>query len=159
MLAAHGWEFAAVALIVALVRPLVSGTGTALLHNTILPNFGTMIRWRAHRHVLRQPVGWFEGDFAGRIANRIMQTPPAAGDAVFQTFDAMAFGSVTVLGAGILLADADPRLLVPLVVWFGCYALLVRWTIRHAGPPPRPAPTPAAPSPAGWSMPIPTSIR
>jgi ATP-binding cassette, subfamily B, multidrug efflux pump len=35
-----------------------------------------MIRWRAHRHVLRQPVGWFESDFAGRIANRIMQTPP-----------------------------------------------------------------------------------
>jgi len=134
VLASHGWEFVTVALIIALVRPMISGTGTALLHNTILPNFGTMIRWRAHRHVLRQPVGWFEGDFAGRIANRIMQTPPAAGDAVFQTFDAMAFGSVTVIGAGILLADADPRLLVPLVIWFGCYALLVRWTIRHAGP-------------------------
>ena len=134
VLASHGWEFVIVALIIALIRPLVSGAGTALLHNTILPNFGTMIRWRAHRHVLRQPVGWFEGDFAGRIANRIMQTPPAAGDAVFQTFDAMAFGSVTVLGAGILLADADPRLLVPLVAWFAAYGLLVRWTIRHAGP-------------------------
>jgi ATP-binding cassette, subfamily B, multidrug efflux pump len=72
----------------------------ALLHNTILPNFGTMIRWRAHAHVLRQPVGWFEGDFAGRIANRIMQTPPAAGDAVFQTFDAVAFAVVTIIGAG-----------------------------------------------------------
>ncbi len=71
----------------------------ALLHNTILPNFGTMIRWRAHRHVLRQPVGWFESDFAGRIANRIMQTPPAAGDAVFQTFDAVAFAIVTIIGA------------------------------------------------------------
>ncbi len=134
VLADHWVEFTVVALIIALIRPLISGTGTALLHNTILPNFGTMIRWRAHRHVLRQPVGWFEGDFAGRIANRIMQTPPAAGDAVFQTFDAMAFGLVTVLGAGILLADADPRLLVPLVIWFALYALLVRWTIRNAGP-------------------------
>ena len=134
VLAAHGWEFLAVALVVALVRPLVSGTGAALLHNTILPNFGTMIRWRAHTHVLRQPVGWFEGDFAGRIANRLMQTPPAAGDAVFQTFDAMSFGIVTVIGAGILLADADPWLVLPLVVWFAGYAWLVRWTIRHAGP-------------------------
>src|SRR5690606_25564562 len=87
-----------------------------------------------HRHVLRQPVGWFEGDFAGRIANRIMQAPPAAGDAVFQTFDAMAFGAVTFIGAGILLADVDLRLLIPLLIWFTCYALLVRWTIRHAGP-------------------------
>ncbi len=106
----------------------------ALLHNTILPNFGTMIRWRAHRHVLRQPVGWFENDFAGRLANRIMQTPPAAADAVFQTFDAIAFAVVTIIGAGIMLADADPRLLLPLVIWFALYAALVRWTLRRAGP-------------------------
>jgi ATP-binding cassette subfamily B multidrug efflux pump len=84
--------------------------------------------------VLRQPVGWFESDFAGRIANRIMQTPPAAGDAVFQTFDAVAFASVTVVGAGIMLAEADTRLLLPLVVWFIAYAALVRWTVRRAGP-------------------------
>jgi len=134
VLAAHGLEFLLVALAVAVLRPLVAGTGAALLHNSILPNFGTMIRWRAHRHVLRQPVGWFEGDFAGRIANRVMATPPAAGDAVFQTFDAMAFGLITVIGAGILLADADPRLLIPLVVWFAAYGWLVRWTIRNAGP-------------------------
>ena len=59
------------------LRPALNGLNSALLHNTILPNFGTLIRWRAHSHVLRQPVGWFESDFAGRLANRIMQTPPA----------------------------------------------------------------------------------
>ena len=134
VIATHWPEFLAVTLVIALLRPVISGAGTALLHNTILPNFGTMIRWRAHRHVLRQPVGWFESDFAGRIANRIMQAPPAAGDAVFQTFDAMSFGLVTVIGAALLLADADPRLVLPLLVWLGLYGLLVRWTIRHAGP-------------------------
>jgi ATP-binding cassette subfamily B multidrug efflux pump len=132
--ASHGAEMLWVALAVLILRPLVAGADVALLHNTILPNFGTMIRWRAHRHVLRQPVGWFESDFAGRIANRIMQTPPAAGDAVFQTFDAMAFAIVTVIGAGIMLAGADPRLLLPLVVWFALYALLVRWTLHRVGP-------------------------
>ena len=132
--AEHGVEIAAVGLAVLLLRPILLVANVALLHNAILPNFGTMIRWRAHGHVLRQPVGWFESDFAGRLANRIMQTPPAAGDAVFQTFDAMAFASVTVVGAGILLAEADPRLLVPLVVWFALYLALVRWTVRRAGP-------------------------
>ncbi len=132
--AGHGTEIILVALFVLILRPLIMVVDVALLHNTILPNFGTMIRWRAHAHVIRQPVGWFESDFAGRIANRIMQTPPAAGDAVFQTFDAVAFASVTVVGAGIMLADADPRLLVPLLIWFAFYAWLVRWTIRHAGP-------------------------
>jgi ATP-binding cassette subfamily B multidrug efflux pump len=130
----YGTEVVAVALAVLILRPVLLVGNVALLHNTILPNFGTMIRWRSHAHVIRQPVGWFESDFAGRIANRIMQTPPAAGDAVFQTFDAMAFASVTVVGAGIMLAQADPRLLVPLVVWFVLYAALVRWTVRYAGP-------------------------
>ncbi len=132
--ASHGAEMIGVALAVLILRPILLVANVALLHNTILPNFGTMIRWRAHRHVIRQPVGWFESDFAGRIANRIMQTPPAAGDAVFQVFDAMAFASVTVVGAGIMLADADLRLLVPLVIWFVLYAALVRWTVRRAGP-------------------------
>lgn len=132
--AAHGAELVGVALAVLILRPLLLVGNIALLHNTILPNFGTMIRWRAHAHVIRQPVGWFESDFAGRIANRIMQTPPAAGDAVFQTFDAVAFASVTVVGAGIMLADADPRLLLPLVVWFVLYMALVRWTVLRAGP-------------------------
>ncbi len=75
----YGTELILAALFVLIVRPLISGIDVALLHNTILPNFGTLIRWRSHRHVLRQSVGWFENDFAGRIANRIMQTPPAAG--------------------------------------------------------------------------------
>ncbi|MGV8949656.1 MAG: ABC transporter ATP-binding protein [Cypionkella sp.] len=132
--ASHGVEFISVALIVLILRPLVGGTGVALLHNTILPNFGTMMRWRAHRHVLRQPVGWFESDFAGRIANRIMQAPPAAGEAVFQTFDAVAFASTTLIGAAIMLAGADPRLLLPLVLWFVGYVALMRWTIGRAGP-------------------------
>ena len=130
----HGTEIMLVAVAVLLVRPVLMVGNVALLHNAILPNFGTMIRWRAHSHVIRQPVGWFESDFAGRIANRIMQTPPAAGDAVFQTFDAMAFASVTVVGAGIMLAEADPRLVVPLVVWFAIYVYLVHWTVRRAGP-------------------------
>ncbi|MDP3377489.1 MAG: hypothetical protein Q8S53_03925, partial [Brevundimonas sp.] len=56
--AAHGTEVLGVALAVLILRPLLLVGNIALLHNTILPNFGTMIRWRAHAHVIRQPVGW-----------------------------------------------------------------------------------------------------
>ncbi|NTT87051.1 ABC transporter ATP-binding protein [Tabrizicola fusiformis] len=132
--ASHWAEVLGVAFVVLVIRPAVGVTGVALLHNTILTNFGTMMRWRAHAHVLRQPVGWFESDFAGRIANRIMQAPPAAGEAVFQTFDAVAFASTTLVGAAIMLAGSDPRLLVPLILWFAGYIALMRWTVRRAGP-------------------------
>ncbi|MFO1201877.1 MAG: ABC transporter ATP-binding protein [Tabrizicola sp.] len=133
-LTAHWVEICVVAFVVVFVRPLVAGGAVGLLHNTILTNFGTMMRWRAHRHVLRQPVGWFESDFAGRIANRIMQAPPAAGDAVFQVFDMAAFACTTFVGALLMLADADPRLMIPLLLWLVGYIALMRWTIRRAGP-------------------------
>ena len=134
VLARHGTELLAVAAFILLLRPALQAAHVLLLNNAILPNFGTQLRWRAHRHVLRQSVGWFENDFAGRIANRIMQTPPAAGEVVFQIFDAITFALAYVVGAAVLLWDADPRLLLPLLGWFALYAALMRWTVRRIGP-------------------------
>jgi len=130
----YGLEVILVALFILFLRPFLQAIDVLILNNAILPNFGTLIRWRAHKHVLRQSVGWFENDFAGRIANRIMQTPPAAGEAVFQVFDAIAFSLAYIIGAAFLLSGADPRLMLPLLVWFGLYVLLVRWTMQRVGP-------------------------
>ena len=130
----HGTEMIVVALFLLLLRPLIQMIDVGLLNNAILPNFGTLIRWRSHSHVLRQSVGWFENDFAGRIANRIMQTPPAAGEAVFQVFDAMTYATAYVIGAFIILSDSDPRLALPLVAWLIFYGFLVHWTVKRVGP-------------------------
>ncbi|MBE1286000.1 MAG: ATP-binding cassette domain-containing protein [Rhodobacteraceae bacterium] len=130
----YGTELIALAVFVVLLRPALQLADVLLLNNTILPNFGTLIRWRSHKHVLRQSVGWFENDFAGRIANRIMQTPPAAGEVVFQVFDAITFSIAYLVGAAVLLFAADARLLLPLVIWFVLYGLLISWTIKRVGP-------------------------
>ncbi|MFC2969962.1 ABC transporter ATP-binding protein [Acidimangrovimonas pyrenivorans] len=132
--ASYGTELILAAVFLLFIRPVLQAFDVALLNNAVLPNFGTLIRWRAHRHVLRQSVGWFENDFAGRIANRIMQTPPAAGDAIFQVFDAITFSVSYFVGAVVLLAHADARLALPLLGWLALYLLLVRWTIRRVGP-------------------------
>jgi ATP-binding cassette subfamily B multidrug efflux pump len=130
----NGLEMALVALFLLILRPVIQLVDVGLLNNAIMPNFGTLIRWRAHSHVLRQSVGWFEDDFAGRIANRIMQTPPAAGEAVFQLFDALTYAVAYVIGAMILLSDADAALVLPLLAWLFFYGMLVRWTVRRVGP-------------------------
>jgi ATP-binding cassette subfamily B multidrug efflux pump len=130
----HGLELLLAASFILILRPVLQALDVLLLNNAILPNFGTLIRWRAHAHVLRQSVGWFENDFAGRIANRIMQTPPAAGEAVFQVFDALSFALAYILGAAVLLMGADPRLVLPLLIWFVLYLGLIRWTITRVGP-------------------------
>ncbi|MDJ0826343.1 MAG: ABC transporter ATP-binding protein [Rhodobacter sp.] len=130
----YGTELILAALFILLIRPVIQFIDVALLNNGIMPNFGTLIRWRAHSQVLRQSVGWFENDFAGRIANRIMQTPPAAGEAIFQVFDAITFALAYLVGAAVLLWGADVRLVVPLLIWFVLYAYLVRWTMQRVGP-------------------------
>jgi len=130
----YGVELLLLAGFVLIIRPLMQGLDVALLNNAILPNFGTLIRWRAHKQVLRQSVGWFENDFAGRIANRIMQTPPAAGEVVFQTFDAISYALAYMVGAAILLLASDWRLMLPLLGWMALYGGLIRWTVRSVGP-------------------------
>ncbi|GAA6209736.1 ABC transporter ATP-binding protein [Cognatishimia sp. WU-CL00825] len=130
----YKFELLLVAGLVLFVRPILQALDVLVLNNAILPNFGTLIRWRAHKHVLRQSVGWFENDFAGRIANRIMQTPPAAGEAVYEVFDALSFSMAYVIGAAVLLSQADVRLLLPLVIWLVLYGCLVAWTVRRVGP-------------------------
>lgn len=132
--ATYGTEFILVALAILTVRPVVYIGQVMLLHQTILPNVGTLVRWRAHRHVMRQSVGWFEDDFAGRIANRIMQTPPAAGEVMFQIFDALTFAVAYVIGAAILLADADPLLMIPLLLWLAPYLWLLWWVTTKVQP-------------------------
>ena len=129
-----GTEFLIVAFLILTIRPAVHVFQVLLLNNTILPNFGTLVRWRAHRHVLRQSVGWFEDDFAGRIANRIMQTPPAAGEVVFQLFDAITFAIAYLIAAAVLMGQADIRLLLPLMFWIVPYLFLLVWVVRRIGP-------------------------
>jgi len=124
--AQYGTEFILVAIFVLTLRPVLHIAQVMLLHQTILPNFTTLVRWRAHRHVLRQSVGWFEDDFAGRIANRIMQTP--------SLFDALTFAAAYVVAAAFLLGQADIRLIIPLLFWLIPYLLLLRWVVKRIGP-------------------------
>ncbi|MFD1344018.1 ABC transporter ATP-binding protein [Litorisediminicola beolgyonensis] len=130
----HGTTLLLLGAALLVVRPLLQALDVLVLNNAILPGFVSHVRWRSHRHVLRQSVGWFEDDFAGRIANRVMQTPSAAGEAVFQIFDALAFALAYVAGAAVLLGQSEPFLALPLLAWFGLYLGLMSWTIRRIGP-------------------------
>ena len=130
----HKLELIGVATFILTLRPLIQAINTLLQNNAMLPNVGTLVRYRSHRHVLGQSVSWFDNDFAGRIANRIMQTPPAMGEVVFQAFDAITFSIAYLIGAIFLLAEADLRLAIPLLIWAGLYGWLVFWTVRRVGP-------------------------
>ncbi len=130
----NGLEISLVLVFILFFRPAVQILNTALIKNAIQPNLAALGRWRSYRHVLKQPVGWFENDFAGRIANRVCQMPAACGDMTFQVMDTLSFTVAYMIGAGILLANADPRLLIPLSVWLVLYMGLLRWSLKRIRP-------------------------
>jgi ATP-binding cassette subfamily B multidrug efflux pump len=105
-----------------------------LISNTLIPNVATLFRWRGHKHVMRQSIGWFEADFAGRVANRVMQTPRSAGEVVFHVFDALAYALAYVVGALFLLMNANTLLLFPLLIWVIAYVFLLRYVVRRVEP-------------------------
>ena len=115
------------------VWPLVELLHGLFMHQAVFPNLGTLIRWRSHRHVIRQSVGWFENDFAGRITNRIMQTAPAAGEVVYEILDAGTYALAYVIAAAILLYGADAWLVLPLMLWAFLYILMMIVFIPRIG--------------------------
>jgi len=104
-------------LVALVVRPLVFGVHNLLTHQAINPGLTSLIRWQNHRYVLKQSLGFFQNDFAGRIAQRIMQTGPSLRDSAMQVVDALWHVAVYAGSALYLFASADLRLIVPLLLW------------------------------------------
>ena len=119
----ENWNLLLVMAFVALIlRPLFSTVSDLIKHQMIGGTFTTRIRWQSHSHVLRQSLGFFQNDFAGRLASRVMQTAPAMRESVVQVIDALWFVGIYWVSAMVLFADADVRLIIPLIVWLFIYA-------------------------------------
>lgn len=126
---ARGWELLGIAAFILLLRPLAILLQMSLLHQAIGVNLLAMVRWRTHRHVLGQSVGFFQNDFAGRIANRIVQTAPAVEDTAFSALEAMLYFTAYVIGAAVVLAQIDSRLMAPIGLWLVVYIAIVAWLV------------------------------
>ena len=114
---AHGLLLAWMAFIALIARPLLFGLHTLLVNQAIVPSLTNLVRWQTHRYVLRQSLSFFQNDFAGRIANKIMQTGPSLRESVVQVVDALWFVAIYTISALVLFLEIDPWLMAPLVLW------------------------------------------
>jgi ATP-binding cassette subfamily B multidrug efflux pump len=123
----HTATLLVMAFIALIARPAVSTAHELIKNQIIAAPVTSRVRWLTHRYVLRQSLGFFQNDFAGRVANKVIQTGPALRESVVQVIDAIWYALVQWVGAAIIFAAADWRLLVPLVVWLALYvaALIV----------------------------------
>ncbi|MFN9772278.1 MAG: ABC transporter ATP-binding protein [Burkholderiales bacterium] len=111
---------------VLVLRPLVLFVDVAIRHNVLIPGATTLVRWQSHWHVIRQGWSFFQDDFAGRIANRVMQTAQAVRESVLASIRAVWYILAYGLSALVLMAWADWRLAVPAALWFAGYLLFLR---------------------------------
>jgi ATP-binding cassette subfamily B multidrug efflux pump len=114
----HGAAFLWMAAVVFLLRPAVRILEAFVSDQGFYAQMGALIRWRTHRKMLRQSLSFFTDDFAGRIANKQIQLAPALNDSVHQITSEVWYASIFLLGAAAILAETDPRLLIPLGLWF-----------------------------------------
>ena len=115
--------------LVLIARPLVMLIDVAIRHNVLIPGATSLIRWQSHWHVVRQNWPFFQNDFAGRIANRVMQTANALRESAMAGIRAVWYIAVYGVSAFVLMAIADWRLGLPTLLWFLGYVLFLRYFV------------------------------
>jgi ATP-binding cassette subfamily B multidrug efflux pump len=114
------------AAVLLVLRPLALMAQNLVSNQAIAVNVANMIRWQNHWHVARQSWAFFQNDFAGRIANRVMQTGPAVRESLVALITGVWYILVYGTAAIILLASADAWLALPVVLWFLGYLAMLR---------------------------------
>ncbi|MGE8407375.1 MAG: ABC transporter ATP-binding protein [Pseudomonas sp.] len=125
----HAGELIWMLVVALILRPVFVGLHDLLVHQAISPGMTSMIRWQNHAYVLKQSLNFFQSDFAGRIAQRIMQTGNSLRDSLVQAMDALWHVSIYAISSLVLFAEADWRLMLPLLTWIACYIAALRYFV------------------------------
>lgn len=129
----ESWKLAGMAFVVLFALP-----GTVWLHSllnqqTLMGNYPMRIRWQVHRYLLKQSMSFYQDEFAGRIATKLMQTALAVRECVIKVIDVLNYVIVYFLGMVLIVGSADWRLAAPLGLWLLGYIGLLRYFIPKLG--------------------------
>lgn len=124
-MAAEGGRLVLMAVLVLIGLPLLTWFNAMVIHQTLLGNFPMRIRWNVHRYLLRQSMSYFQEEFAGRIATKLMQTSLAVRETVIKLLDVGNYVIVYFTGAIIVAAAADWRMMLPFIGWLLLYGALM----------------------------------
>ena len=128
--AAHGWAYIGIALFLLILRPIAFGMNASAQAVAIAPALNVLILSRLHRWTLGQAVTFFDNDFAGRIAQKQMQTARALTDVVTEFLNTVVFAVSSIIATLVLVIAIDWRIAVVLGVWMVGYF----WFIKHYMP-------------------------
>ncbi|TDR88121.1 ABC transporter ATP-binding protein [Enterovirga rhinocerotis] len=132
ILADHGHLLLLAALLIAVVRPLLQSLDELVQNQIIVPQTTNLIRWRTHLYTLRHSVGYFQGDFAGRLANRIVQAGPAIREIAVTLLDTLVYVLIFAVTALALFGSISLWLALPMALWIAGYGALMWYFVPRA---------------------------
>ncbi len=129
LVAEHWPELVGLLLLVLVIRALVTILSSVVEQQLIVPRFYALVRWQAFRRVIEQPYAFYQNDFAGRIATKVMQSGAATGDFIISSLQTLwSFAAFLVL-TGTILGALDPRMAAAMAVWGVAYVVIARYLL------------------------------
>ncbi|HDZ57390.1 MAG TPA: ABC transporter ATP-binding protein [Pseudomonas xinjiangensis] len=129
----EGWKLAGMAFVVLGLLPLLILVNSLISHQTLMGNYPMRIRWLVHRYLLKQSMAFYQDEFAGRIATKLMQTALAVRECVIKLIDVLNYVIVYFIGTLIVVGIADWRLALPMLAWLIGYLVLMRHFVPIMG--------------------------
>jgi ATP-binding cassette, subfamily B, multidrug efflux pump len=117
----------AMAIVVVVILPACVFVHSVIVHQGLLGNYPMAVRWQAHQYLLRQSLGFYQDEFAGRIATKVMQTALAVRETVVKLLDVFLYVAVFFTGILVMVASLDWRLMLPFIAWLLCYIGILRF--------------------------------
>ncbi|WP_028767196.1 ABC transporter ATP-binding protein [Shewanella fidelis] len=117
----EGTRLLGMTVLVLVVIPLVTLLHALIVYQGLLGNYPMSIRWLAHRYLLKQSVSFYQNDFAGRVATKVMQTSLAVRETVTKLLDVLVYILVYFTSMVVMIAKADIRLMIPMLIWLAVY--------------------------------------
>ncbi|MDQ4422624.1 MAG: ABC transporter ATP-binding protein [Thalassolituus sp.] len=121
LFATEGMKLLVMSLVVLVAMPLIVLLHALITYQSLLGNYPMRIRWQAHRYLLKQSLNFYENDFAGRLATKVMQTALGVRETVMKLLDVLVYILVYFISALIMIGTSDWRLMLPMVVWLAAY--------------------------------------
>ncbi|MBF7074061.1 ABC transporter ATP-binding protein [Glaciecola sp. MH2013] len=115
--------------VVLVLLPALVILESALTHQSLLGNFPMRIRWQAHRYLLGQSLSFYQDEFAGRVATKVMQTALSVRETVMKIMNLAVYIVVYFVSIIVLVFSLDWRLAVPLIVWLFAYITILRFLL------------------------------
>jgi ATP-binding cassette subfamily B multidrug efflux pump len=129
----EGWKLATLAALVLFAMPVLDWFRTLLSQQTLMGNYPMRIRWQVHRYLLKQSMTFYQDEFAGRVATKLMQTALAVRECILKLFEVLNYVVVYFIGVLTIVGSADWRLMLPMLAWLGVYIILLRIFIPKIG--------------------------